>query len=108
MKAHPAVFSPLGLKNKTAFKIAAANRTRVVSWIMTIRAANGDVVKTYQGYNAPPTRLDWDGRNAQGVLVPAGVYTYRMMVTDKKNRTETTPVRQVEILSPTPLEIEAK
>ncbi len=108
VKASPKVFSPTGLKKVTTFKIASGNRARVVSWILAVRNANNDVVRSFNGYNEPPKTLEWDGKDAQGQVVADGTYTYRLSVTDNKNVVETTPARSVSIVSPTPFEIEAK
>jgi len=108
VKASPNVFSPVGLKDKTTFKINTAHRDRVVKWILSIRDAKGEVVKTYQGFNAPPSILEWNGRDVNDKIVNPGEYIYRMSITDSKNRTETTPRRSLRIEAPTPFEIEAK
>ncbi len=108
MKASPKVFSPVGLVPKTTFKVRTTHRDRIVKWIMTIRDTKGDVVQTFQGFDAPPDTMEWDGKDAQGRVVEAGRYTYRMMITDAKNQTEKTPLRTVRIIAPTPFEIEAK
>lgn len=107
-KASPKVFSPTGLKKVTTFKISSGNRQRVTSWILAIRNANNDVVRSFNGYNEPPKTLEWDGKDAQGQVVADGTYSYRLSVTDNKNVVETTPARSVRIVSPTPFEIEAK
>lgn len=108
VRATPEVFSPVGLKNKVTFQINTAHRDRVTKWIMTIRNARGTVVKTFQGYDAPPSLLEWDGKNAQDRVVDPGEYTYRLSVTTNKNKTEMTPIRTIKVVSPTPIEIEAK
>ncbi len=108
VKASPKVFSPTGLKKVTTFKIASGNRARVVSWILAIRNANNEVVRSFNGYNEPPKTLEWDGKDAQGQVAVDGTYTYRLSVTDNKNIVETTPARSIRIVSPTPFEIEAK
>lgn len=108
VKASPSIFSPVGLKKETVFKISAANRRRVTHWILAIRNGQGEVLRSFQGYDVPPKSLSWDGRDAQNQLAPPGIYSYRMSFTDNKNRTEFTPTRTLEIRSPTPLEIEAK
>jgi len=108
VKASPSVFSPVGLKNKTMFRIDSSNRHRVVQWLLVIKDAQGEVVRSYKGHSTPPQRIEWDGRNDQGRLVRPGEYTYRMSVTDTRDRTETTPARRIKIIAPTPLEIEVK
>ncbi|OGR84308.1 MAG: hypothetical protein A2901_03105 [Elusimicrobia bacterium RIFCSPLOWO2_01_FULL_54_10] len=108
VKASPRVFSPVGLKNSTAFKIRVANRERVVQWILTIRNTQGEVVRSFQGFKDLPKRFDWDGKDSNGKIVAGGEYSYRMSVTDSKNVTEFTPERTLKILAPTPFEIEAR
>jgi hypothetical protein len=107
VKASPAVFSPLGLKNRVAFKISAANRSRITRWIMSIRNTENAVVKSYEGYNTPPAVLEWDGRDDKGQVVPAGKYTYRLVTTDAKNQSERTPERYITVVAPNPIELEA-
>jgi opacity protein-like surface antigen len=108
IKASPSVFSPVGLKDKTTFRISTSHRERIVKWVLSIRNAKGEVVKSFQGFNAPPATLEWNGRDANDQIVEAGEYSYRMTVTDKKNKTETTPRRTLRVGAPTPFEIEAR
>ena len=75
---------------------------------MSIRNTKNEVVKSFQGYSAPPAKQEWDGRDAHGQPVEAGEYVYRLSVTDAKGRQETTIARTLRILAPTPFEIEAK
>jgi hypothetical protein len=107
-RATPDVFSPVGLKNKVAIHINSTHRDRIVKWVLSIRNSKGTVVKSFQGFEAPPELLEWDGRDAQDRVVEPGEYTYRMAVTTNKNKTEMTPTRTIKIQSPTPIEIEAK
>jgi hypothetical protein len=107
-RATPDVFSPVGLKNKVGIYITSSHRDRIVKWVLSIRNARGTVVKSYQGFDAPPTMIEWNGRDAQERVVDPGEYTYRMAVTTSKNKTEMTPVRTLRIESPTPIEIESK
>jgi hypothetical protein len=107
-KAKPSVFSPVGLINKTTFHVSTRNRSRIVKWVMTIRSAKNEVIRSFSGFNVPPTQIEWDGKDAAGALAPAGTYTYRMSVTDTKDKTELTPTRTLRIVAPTPFEIEAK
>ncbi len=108
VRAVPRVFSPVGLKSKTELRIRAANRRRIVNWIISIRNGKNEVVKSFQGFSAPPNVVEWDGTDAQGRAVEAGEYVYRLSVTDAKGRQETTIPRTLRILAPTPFEIEAK
>jgi hypothetical protein len=108
VRATPRVFSPVGLKSKTSFKIRAANRRRIVNWILSIRDGKNEVVRSFQGFSAPPNAVDWDGTDASGRAVESGEYVYRLSITDAKGRQESTIPRTLRILAPTPFEIEAK
>jgi hypothetical protein len=108
VRAVPRVFSPVGLKNKTLFRVRAANRRRIVNWILSIRNAKNEVVRSFQGHSAPPKAIEWDGRDAHGQPAEAGEYVYRIATTDAKGSQETTIPRTLRILAPTPFEIEAK
>jgi hypothetical protein len=108
VKAHPSVFSPVGLENKVTFKIRTSSRQRVVKWILSIRGSNGDVVRSFEGFNAPPDVIEWDGKDSHDTIVPAGHYTYRMMITDASNQSESTPIRSLRVVAPTPFEIETR
>jgi len=57
VRADPSVFSPVGLKNKVDFQINTSHRSRIVNWILTIRNAHGEVVRSFKGYNDPPSLL---------------------------------------------------
>jgi len=108
VRAVPSSFSPEGLKRKTEFRIRATNRKRIVNWILSIRNGKNEVVKSFQGFSAPPNIVEWDGRDAHGQPVEAGEYVYRLAVTDAKGRQETTIARSLRIIAPTPFEIEAR
>lgn len=108
VRAAPRVFSPVGLKSKTEFRIRAANRRRIINWIISVRNAKNEVVRSFQGHNAPPKVVEWDGKDAAGQVVPPGEYIYRLSATDAKGRSETTAPRSLRILAPTPFEIEAR
>ena len=75
---------------------------------MTLRNGQNKVVRSFQGYSAPPAALEWDGKDSQEQNVEPGDYTYRLSVTDNRNKTEMTPAQSIRIVAPTPIEIEAK
>ena len=108
VKASDDVFSPVGLKNKTSFRIMCRNRKRITKWTFSIKSAKGNVVRSFEGYNTPPESIEWDGKTSTGKKVDPGVYYYRIVITDKLNRSESSPSRSLRIVSPTPLELEAK
>lgn len=108
VKASPQVFSPVGLKNKVTFKIRTSSRQRVVKWILSVRDARGDVIRSFQGFNAPPDIIEWDGKDSHEKIVEPGQYSYRMIISDASNHSESTPARSLKVLAPSPFEIEAR
>jgi len=38
----------------------------------------GRLVRTYSLAATGTAAIEWDGRNSQGIIVPAGIYTYRL------------------------------
>jgi flagellar hook assembly protein FlgD len=108
VSASPTVFSPVGLKRNTTISILSRNRERLVKWVISIRNSAGVVVRSFQGYNAPPESIEWNGTDSKGRVVEPGVYTYAFRATDNNNHVEKSRVRQLRIDSPTPIELEAK
>ncbi len=106
--ANPTVFSPVGVKRTTNISILCRNRNRIVKWLLTIKSSKGVIVRSFQGYNTPPESVEWDGKDSRDRVVEPGVYYYALVATDNKNNRERTRVRQIRIVSPTPIELEAK
>ncbi len=106
--ADPTVFSPVGIKRITTISILCRNRSRIVKWMVTIRNGKNRIMKTFQGYDTPPESVEWDGVDSQGRVCEPGTYFYALTATDNKNHVEKSRVRQLKIVSPTPIELEAK
>ncbi len=52
-------------------------------WVATISDVNGNVVRTWKMENTAPGKIEWDGKNDSGNAVDEGVYTYRIIATDR-------------------------
>lgn len=51
-------------------------------WTVLIRKQTGEVVRVFRGEGDPPVRIEWDGRDDSGRLVPPGNYNYHFEVID--------------------------
>jgi len=78
----PAVFSPIGIKNRL---IIIQEGTNEFSWTGEIRRdgdRTGTPVRTFRFSGTPTRRIEWDGINNAGALAPDGLYTYELYSTD--------------------------
>ena len=57
-------------------------RQRADEWTLIIMKHTGEVVRTFTGEGDPPVRIEWDGRDDSGRLVPPGSYKYKFQVVD--------------------------
>ena len=82
LKAPYLVFSPNGDGNKDTLPLELTGSTEV-SWKGSIQDSQGQEVTGYEWKDGPPRSFEWDGKNAQGLLAPDGVYTFRLAATDR-------------------------
>ena len=75
-------FSPSGAGAKNSISIIPQLQIKegVTSWKTDILNAEGNVVRTFEGVNAVPANLPWNGRTADGQVVPDGIYTAKTEV----------------------------
>ncbi|MDR0554585.1 MAG: OmpA family protein [Treponema sp.] len=52
----------------------------IASWQAAILDSNNTVVRTFEGRNAVPASIPWNGRTAGNTIAPDGVYTARIEV----------------------------
>ncbi|MFW6343665.1 MAG: FlgD immunoglobulin-like domain containing protein, partial [Sediminispirochaetaceae bacterium] len=52
-------------------------------WEGRIDDASGKTVRTYRWRNSQPEPFEWDGTDDEGILVPDGVYVYKIEATDR-------------------------
>ncbi|MGA2765471.1 MAG: FlgD immunoglobulin-like domain containing protein [Spirochaetia bacterium] len=78
-----AYFSPFGGGSKTKLKIipALAVTTGVESFVVRVKNAKGDVIRTFKGSNRPPEELSWAGIDDAGNRAPDGQYSAELQVT---------------------------
>jgi flagellar hook assembly protein FlgD/flagellar motor protein MotB len=75
-------FSPNGDGNRDTINIIPQlqEKTGVSSYRVEILDAAGTAVRTFDGLNAPPASISWNGRNAGSAAAPDGTYTARIEI----------------------------
>ncbi len=53
---------------------------KVREWILTIKNANGEVIRTYKGKDRLPKQMSWDWKNEWGELVSPGQYSCLLII----------------------------
>ncbi|HVP19371.1 MAG TPA: FlgD immunoglobulin-like domain containing protein, partial [Spirochaetia bacterium] len=71
-----AYFSPFGGGSKTKIKIipSLAVTTGIESFVVRVKNAKGEVVRTFKGSSRPPEEITWAGIDDAGSRVPDGQY----------------------------------
>jgi flagellar hook assembly protein FlgD/outer membrane protein OmpA-like peptidoglycan-associated protein len=75
------IFSPDGDGNKDELKFKQ-DGSREGLWSAAIINQSGDTVKTLEWKDENPASFSWDGTDDAGVIVPDGLYSYRIESTD--------------------------
>ncbi|HEY3215721.1 MAG TPA: PorV/PorQ family protein [Candidatus Eisenbacteria bacterium] len=96
-RAEPAMFSPTGEKAVTKISLNARTKAEPESWSLDIHSKTDEVVRRFGGKGQPPSHIQWDGKDENGLPLPDGVYRYSLVVKDLEGRIVTGPVRMVEI-----------
>lgn len=73
-----------------------ASASRVKSWTVSVANKAGDVVRSFKGSGAPPSRIGWDGKTDSGPLAPNGAYIAVLEVRYSTDEVES--ARTVEVL----------
>lgn len=76
------IFSPNNDGNKDRLAIRQKG-TREDSWRAVIEDSSANRVKTFNWRDEQPESFEWDGTNNNEILVPDGVYLYRITTTDR-------------------------
>ncbi len=85
--AQPRVFSPTpeNKQNVLWMDVRILSRAPVKRWQILIKNNLGEVVRAYNGWDAPPLRMSWDGLDDVGRLVSDGRYYYEIVVVDQRD-----------------------
>lgn len=76
------IFSPVGNGDKNTITFYQDTTTAEL-WKGEIKNAKGDVVKSYSWRGTADTKVVWDGHGDNGLLVPDGTYSYRLVGNDR-------------------------
>lgn len=95
--AEPQVFSPTGEHATTRISLNARTKAGPTTWQLDIVNKADEVVRRFGGVGQPPSHLEWDGKDANGLPLPDGEYRYNLVVKDSVGRTVAGPVRSVAI-----------
>ena len=75
-----------GSLREAAFSLKPEARTDIKSWTLDINDRQGRLVKSYRGVGIPPARITWDGKDASGNVVSAGIFAvYKLRTVDSRN-----------------------
>ncbi|MDR1319419.1 MAG: OmpA family protein [Treponema sp.] len=81
------IFSPDGDGNKDTLVITPEG-SEEDKWESGIYDAAGGRVRNFEPAAGSPGALVWDGKDDSGLIVPDGVYSFRISATDKAQNTE--------------------
>jgi hypothetical protein len=74
------------------------DQAATTSWFLEIRDPRGQPIRRLSGTGAPPARISWDWRDADGRLIEETGYTYLWGWTDGDGGTYTTPERSLRVV----------
>jgi hypothetical protein len=60
-------------------------RRPIKRWQILVKNHLGEIVRTFSGWDKPPSRIAWDGLDDVGRLVADGKYFYEIIVIDEQN-----------------------
>jgi flagellar hook assembly protein FlgD/outer membrane protein OmpA-like peptidoglycan-associated protein len=99
------VFSPNDDGIKDTFKIVQSGSVEDL-WKAEILDSAGSVVRSLTWENQTPPTFEWDGKNNEGILVPDGIYSYRISSTDRASNKTTAGFDNIFInTEPTPISL---
>ncbi|MEO5989027.1 MAG: FlgD immunoglobulin-like domain containing protein, partial [Candidatus Eisenbacteria bacterium] len=97
--AEPSVFSPTGDHAVTKISLNARTKAAPQSWTLDILNKSDEMVRRFGGQGQPPSHLQWDGKDENGLPLADGGYRYSLVVRDAAGRAVVGPMRMVEISS---------
>jgi len=95
--ADPPVFSPTGEKAVTRIDLAARTKSEFESWTLELVDKADVVVRRFGGRGQPPSHIQWDGKDENGMPLADGVYKYTFTVKDAQGRVLKSDPRMLEI-----------
>lgn len=95
--ADPPVFSPTGEKAVTRIDLHARTKGEFESWTLELVDKADVVVRRFGGRGQPPSHIQWDGKDENGMPLADGVYKYTFTVKDAQGRVLKSDPRTIEI-----------
>ena len=75
-------FNPAGAAGQNAAALTASG-SRELAWTAEVTDAAGKAVRTWSFPGEPDARIEWDGRDESGKIVPDGAYAFRLRSVDR-------------------------
>ena len=90
-------FSPNGdgILDTAIFHLAVSAPQNVSQWSFTITDALGQEIKSFSGQGAPPSVLEWAGKDENNEIIADGIYFYTLSVTTLAGEKVVMPAKQV-------------
>jgi hypothetical protein len=95
--ADPPVFSPTGERAVTRIDLQARTKAEFESWSLELVDKSDVVVRRFGGRGQPPSHIQWDGKDENGLPLADGVYHYTFTVKDAQGRVLKSDPRAIEI-----------
>lgn len=95
--AEPSVFSPTGEHAVTRISLNARTKAETKLWTLDIVNKTDETVRRFGGEGLPPSHLQWDGKDENGLPLADGTYRYMLTVQDAVGRSVTGPMRELVI-----------
>jgi hypothetical protein len=95
--ALPVVFSPTGDQPVTRISMQAHTKSDPDRWSLQFLNKSDEVVRQFGGKGVPPSHVEWDGKDENGLPLPDGMYRYTLVVYDREGRLLSDATRMVEI-----------
>lgn len=88
------IFSPDGDGNKDVLTLNQSGSSEDL-WKLEVIDLSGAVIRTFEVKNASPGNFVWDGKNNAGIVVPDGIYSYKISATDRAGNITTKKVDNI-------------
>lgn len=88
------IFSPDGDGNKDILTVKQSGSSEDL-WKLEVIDLSGTVIRTIEVKNSSPGNFVWDGKDNADVVVPDGIYSYRISATDRAGNVTTKKVDNI-------------
>ena len=88
------IFSPNNDGNKDLYFISQTG-SKEDEWQVIIKSDFLGVIKKLSYLDSKPEKIKWDGKNDNGILVPDGVYHYKISCKDKAGNSNSAEIKNI-------------